>query len=466
MLRRLPSLLLLSVALALSAPARAQSSPSAPPSASSGAPESQTDPSAATNPVDVIKVEGAIDRPLLGFVNERLDVAEATGATVVFELDSAGTIDEDGLALADRVATLSVPVITWVGPVPARARGAALLLMYASSVAAVAPGSQTGPLLPLDLRHPDEVPADLGARIDGWLAARGRTVDRTIEDQALAAQPAIDAGLADVAAPSVLDLLNAIDGEQARTASGTVTLHTKIATTDADVRAGDGVSIRFEEIGPVRRIEHAVSTPSMVYVLLVLGLAGLVFELTQPGFGFAGSAGIVLVGLALYGITVVPPSPIGVVVLLGGVGLLALDVILRRLGALTALGLGAFVAGSVLLYRGVGDAVQVSPWLIAGLAVGSFLYYGFGLTVALQSRDRIRSTQRGLIGLVGEARGRLAPDGPVFVKGTLWRGRSTGSPIQPGSRVRVRGIDGMILKVEEEPEDAGDLDDLALPASD
>ena len=82
--------------------------------------------------------------------------------------------------------------------------------------------------------------------------------------------------------------------------------------------------------------------------------------------------------------------------------------------------------------------------------MASLLYYGFALTVALQSRDRIVGTQRGLIGLVGEARGRLAPDGPVFVKGALWRGRTEGEPIEPGTPVRVRGVDGLILRVEAE----------------
>jgi membrane-bound serine protease (ClpP class) len=461
MRRALPSLVCLFFVLIGSSAARAQAVSA---SASGSPPVTR----AGTPHIDVIKVEGAIDRPLLGFLNDRLDAAAADGAIVVLELDTGGTIDEDGVALANRVATLPVPVIAWVGPVPAKASGAGLLLMDASSLAAVAPGSQTGPLLPLDLRHPDAVPADLNAAIDGWLSSRARTVDRSVEDQALPAQSAIDAGLADRAASSVLDLLNDIDGEQVQTPAGPVTLDTKIATTDADVQAGEGVSIQFEELGPVRRVEHAVATPSMVYLLVVLGLAGLAFELTQPGFGFAGSAGVVLVALAVYGITVVPPTAVGIAVLLGGIGLLALDVVLRRLGVLTALGLVAFVAGSLLVYAGVADAIRISPWLIGGLTVGSLLYYGFGLTVALQSRDRIRSTQRGLIGLVGEARGRLAPDGPVFVKGTLWRGRSTGRPIQPGSRVRVRGLDGMILKVEEEPEGMTEADDLPepLPAND
>src|SRR5206468_134066 len=136
MRRALPSLLLLFFVLAFASRANAHGSPSA-----SG---SSPPPGGGTPLIDVIKVEGAIDRPLLGFVNDRLDSAVADGAIVVLELDTAGTIDEDGVALADRIVHLPVPVITWVGPVPAKASGAGLLLMDASSLAAVAPGSQTG----------------------------------------------------------------------------------------------------------------------------------------------------------------------------------------------------------------------------------------------------------------------------------------------------------------------------------
>ena len=88
--------------------------------------------------------------------------------------------------------------------------------------------------------------------------------------------------------------------------------------------------------------------------------------------------------------------------------------------------------------------------------MAAFLYYGFALTVAIQSHDRIVSTQRGLIGLVGEAKGRLAPDGPVEVKGATWRGRSTGEPIDAGTKIRVRGVDGLVLRVEAEAAEAGE----------
>jgi membrane-bound serine protease (ClpP class) len=402
--------------------------------------------------VDVIKVEGALDRPLLGYVNGRLDDADARGATVVLELDSAGGIGDEAIGLADRLVALRVPVIVWVGPVPAKASGAGMLLLLASSLPSVAPGSQTGPLDPVDLLHPDDRPPGLDVQIDAWLAARGRTVDRAHENDAMNGDQAIRYGFAETYAGSVVELLNQVDGTSVPTAAGPVVLHTHVATTDADAQAGRGVTVTFGEPGPVKRVEHAVASPSMIYFLLVFGLSCLAFELTQPGFGFAGFAGLFLLGLALYGISVVPPTWYGLLVFLAGLGALALDVRLRRFGPLTWGGTVVFAIGSFLLYGQVAQAIRISPWLIAGATLGVFLFFGFGMTVAVASRDRIVQTQRGLIGLVGEARGKMAPDGPVFVKGALWRGRSLGETIPSGAKVRVRGVDGLVLKVEAEPE--------------
>jgi membrane-bound serine protease (ClpP class) len=397
--------------------------------------------------IEVIQVNGAIDRPLLGYLHERLSIAEREGAVVVLQLDTPGTLDQDAVALAERVAGLSVPVVAWVGPAPAKAVGAGLLLMYASSLAAVSPGSQTGPLYPVDLAAPEARP-DLRATISGWLEARGKATRLERLDEPLPGADAVALGIAfREGALSVPDLLARIDGQTIQTPDGSMVLRTAIATGGSSPT----VDIRFANLGPIARVTHAVATPSFVFVLLTLGLAGLAFELTQPGFGFAGFSGLFLAALAVYGLTVVPFSWLGLGLLVGGIGAMVVDVVLRRLGVWTVVGLAGFAAGSILSFNGLDRALRISPWLIGGAVVASALYYGFGLTVALQSRDRIVSTQRGLIGLVGEARGRLAPDGPVYVKGALWRGRSGGEPIEQGAAVRVRGVDGLILRVEPEP---------------
>jgi membrane-bound serine protease (ClpP class) len=409
-----------------------------------------------TSRVLVAKVDGSIDRTVAGYLTDSIAEGERSGAAVVIQLDSAGTLDQPALELAERVFRSKVPVIVWVGPAPAKAQGAALLFLYASSVAAVAPGVGVGPLEPIDLVDaanatlPDD--AALERMASGWAEARGRPAPTF----PLAPVPAADAlkqNIASVAATSLPDLLSKIDGSTVQTAGGPVTLHTKIAQSPSQ----QPVEVRFTELGPIDRVLHAVASPAAIYLLLVLGLAGLAFELTQAGFGFAGFAGVGMLALAVYGLTVVPASWPGIGLLVAGVVLLCADVLLRRLGVLTVAGVVAFLAGSLLSFRGVAPAIGISPWLIGFLALGSFLYYGFALTVAQRSRERIATTQRGLVGLVGETRGELKPEGPVYVKGTLWRGRSNDGPIPPGTRVRVRGVDGLVLRVEPDPGAGGDL---------
>jgi membrane-bound serine protease (ClpP class) len=404
----------------------------------------------------VAKVDGSIDRTLGSYVLDSIEDAERSGATLVLQLDSAGTLDEDALALAERIHDASVPVIVWVGPAPAKAAGAGLLFMYAASLAAVAPGAGIGPLEPLDLAGGDPAVSGgaLRALAAGWVEERGRPTPVSFPGRPVPARAAIDGNVASVAAVSITELLEEVDGTKVGTAAGEATLRTRIATSEGEQR----VTVRFTDLGPIDRVLHAAASPTWIYVLLVVGLAALAFEATQPGFGFAGFSGIAMVALAVYGLTVVPFSPLGLGLLLAGIGLLTLDVKLRTLGPVTVVGMLAFVAGSFLTFSGASEEVDVSPWLIGSFALAALLYWGFGLTVALQSRDRLTSTQRGLVGLVGEARGELKPDGPVFVKGALWRGRSSDGPIPAGSRVRVRGVDGLILRVELEPPPASGPD--------
>jgi membrane-bound serine protease (ClpP class) len=397
--------------------------------------------------VDVVKVEGAVDRTMNDYLRGTIADAEAAHSTLVLQIDTAGTLDVDPLALGDLVARASVPVIVWVGPTPAQAAGAGLLLVYASSLAAVAPGAATGPLQPVDLGHPDAYPtAQVRAFVARWQTMHGRSPTVTFPDHALTGAEAEQAGIIQTDAFTVPQLLSKIDGQTVQTANGRVTL-------DTAGSPGDQVLVRFHDLGPGKRVLHAVASPTWIYVLLVFGLAAIAFELTQPGFGFAGFSGVGMLALGVYGLTAVPVFWPGLALLLAGIGLMVADVLVRRLGWRTYLGLVTFVAGSVLAFRNLAPAIQISPWLIGATVVASLLYYGFGLTVAIQSRERITSTQRGLVGLPGETRGELAPEGPVFVKGTLWKGRSSNGPIPPGTRIRVRGVEGLILRVEPEEEE-------------
>lgn len=399
--------------------------------------------------VVVAEVDGSMDRTVAEYLGDVIAEAETNGSTLVLQLDSAGTLDEDAVGLAERIHEASVPVIVWIGPAPAKARGAALLFMYAASLGAMAPGAGAGPLTPLDLAdRADPTRAELADLIDTWTTERGRSVTEPFPAEPLPAQEALDLGIADVAAVSVVELLEEIDERTVSTATGEVTLQTRIAREESE----DPVDVRFVDLGPWDRTLHAAASPTWIYVLMVLGLAGLAFELTQSGLGFAGIASVLMLALAVYGLTVVPFSWLGLALLLGGVALMTFEVRARSLGAPTFVGLAGFVGGSILLFSGVSDEIDLSPWLIGSAAVAALLYWAFGLTVATQSRDRMTATQTALVGLVGETKGELRPEGPVHVKGTLWRARSVDGPIPAGTRVRVRGVDGLTLRVQPEVE--------------
>jgi membrane-bound serine protease (ClpP class) len=403
--------------------------------------------------VDIVKVQGILDPSVGSYVEGSIRDAERAGSAVILQIDSRGSYGTHGQDLGRFIRGASVPVIAFVGPTGARAAGGALFLVYSSDLVAIAPGAGIGPGRPFELatrasaEDTRDVTADetLLETLASGSEATAAGVQRAASGPTLAAGPALDAGAAGLIASDVVDLLSKLDGRSVHTPGGTVTLRTANGP-------GQQVEVRFHEIGLWPRILHAVSTPTAVYVLLVLGLWLVAFELTQPGFGVAGIGGALALALAGYGLSVIPVGWLGTSLIVLGMGLQGLDVLLRRLAWLTLGGTALFAAGSVLAWRGVAPAIDLSPWLIVLSTIAGALFFGFAMTVALRSRERVRTAQVGLVGLVGEARGDLDPEGAVFVKGTLWRARSSNGPIPKGRRVRVRGIDGLILRVEEEPD--------------
>jgi membrane-bound serine protease (ClpP class) len=368
-------------------------------------------------------------------------------------MDSGGGYGLQGQELARDVRGASVPVIAWAGPPGAQVQGASLFLFYSAGLTAMSPGSGLGPARPFDLavRADHEQPAEVRANaraLTAMAAGAGASpggIARMVAGEELAAQPALNAGAVSLVAPDIPTLLRDLDGKTVQVQGQSVTL----ATLNRPDRP---VDVRFHEIGLVARTLHAVSTPVAVYVLLVLGLWGLAFELTQPGLGLAGIGGGVFLAFAVYGLTVIPVHWIGIVLILAGMAMQGLDVILRRFGVLTFAGTAVFAAGSAWAWWAVAPNIDLPWWLITLLSVSGFLLFGFGFTVALRARERVRTAQVGLVGLVGQVRSDLNPEGGVEVKGAMWRARSGNGAIPKGTRVRVRGIDGLILRVEPEPE--------------
>jgi len=408
----------------------------------------------ASHVVDVIKVEGIVDRTVRDDLVDTLR-SEPANAVAVIQLDATGTLGVDAARVAREVANAPAPVVVWVGPPGSVAQGGALLLVEAAAVAASSPNSGIGPGRPLDLgmKPSAEDPAAV-ARAATLAATLARDHGRDPNEAAalvrsqteeLPAQAALDRGLIDLAASSVPDLLAKIDGRRVTTPSGERTLVTR--------GRPDELTVRFRQLGPVARVLHAAATPTASYLLIVLGLWALAFEVTQPGFGLAGATAALLLALGGYSLVVLPVGWLGFGLLVGGLAALTLDVLLRRLGPLSLLGTVAFTAGSILIYRHVAPAIDLSPWLIGFAVLGSVLYFGFAMTAATRAREAaLTARQVGLVGLAGEAASDLDPEGQVVVKGAMWKGRSLEGSIPGGTRIRVRRVDGLTLEVTPEQE--------------
>jgi membrane-bound serine protease (ClpP class) len=406
--------------------------------------------------VDIVKVGGILDPAESAYIRGSIEAAAGAQSTVILQIDSLGSFGRQAQDLAAFIRSTSVPVVAWVGPTGARAQSGALYLVYASGLAAMAPGAGLGPGRPFDLSLPAskedraEVAANAAA-IGGLAPGAGATRAGALAAirSALPAGPALRARAVRLVAPDIPTLLRAINGRSVRVGTGGTA---RLVTLSLP---GRQVGIRFHEIGPVRRSLHAVSTPVAAYVLLVIGLWGVLFEFTQPGIGLAGIVGVLSLSLAGYGLWVVPFHWWGLSLLVAGVGFQALDVVIRRLAWFTALGTVLFFAGSVGMWWQLAPAIRVPLWLPILFTVAGLALFGFGFTVAIQARERIRSQQVGLVGLTGEVRSDLHPEGGVVVKGAVWRARSMNGPIAKGTKVRVRGIDGLVLMVEPEPDPGG-----------
>jgi membrane-bound serine protease (ClpP class) len=404
--------------------------------------------------VEVVELDGIIDPTTAGFLATALEeAAEDRVEAVVVQLDTPGGLDVSMRDMVQRILRSPVPVVVWVGPPGARAASAGVFLVYASHIAAMADATNLGAAHPVDLGGgPVEEKAvnDAAEYLESLAAERGRdpefASDAVRESASITADEAIDMEVVEVRANSVNDLLRELDGRTVELPAGTRTLTTA---------SGEGVdvTVRFREPGLLTRILHAVTDPTFAYLLLILGFWALVFELSQPGVGIAGTFGAIALILAFYSLAVLPVNLAGLLLVLLGLALFTIDVFTAGLGVFTVGGSVALTVGSLFLFSGTSPEVDLPGWVVGAVVAASVLFFGFAMTVAMRARHRQALTgQEGMIGLTGESRAELSPEGQVWVKGALWRARALNGPIPAGRKVRVRRVDGLLLLVQEEKE--------------
>lgn len=404
----------------------------------------------ATVTVDVLPVRGYLDPPVANTMRDLLRIAADDGsALVVLQVDGPGGLSVDIDELIAAVQSSPVPVVVFVSPqqgIAAEAGGALGLLWAASHVRAVAEVGSVGPIAPAELsQQPGDYPeADRLAELlpDASAEARAALLEGEVPAIALPGEdPTVtleDLGLVEVLASNVAGLLAELDGHTVQTAAGAVTLELP----------RDQVEVRLHSLGLVRRMLHAASLPAFIYLLLVVGLGMLLFEVFQPGFGVAGVAGLILLPFAIFGLTVLPVVWWAIALVLLGLLLFTVDAAMAGLGPVTAAATASFGVGSWFAFGS--GTLRVPPTIAVLTTIAAFVFFVLVLTVILRAQAGPEGVDvEDLVGRLGIVRSVLNPEGHVYIDDALWRARIPADlKLRVGAPIRVIGVDGAVLLVE------------------
>ena len=413
--------------------------------------------------LDVVPVEGVIDGPTAEYLIDRIDAAQDDTVAVVVQLDTPGGLDIAMRDVIGRIMQSEVPVIVWVAPQGARAASAGTFIAYSAHLTYMAAATELGAATPVNLSGESLPPAveekainDAVAFITELARERGRDVEfaeAAVRDAAaIGVTEAVERGVVDGQASSLSELIQAIDGASVELASGDVV---DLDTWD-EAASKLKVTVRFQEMGLLQRLQHALTSPEVAFLLVLAGAFGIIFELYNPGIGLAGILGAAALFMGFYGLSVLPTNWLGVLLIVLAVVLLLVDLHTGGLGAWTAAGLVLLVIGGLMMFSGAEPPLRLSTWAIAAAVAFTLLFFVSVMTAALRVRLRRPITgEEAMVGAIGEAKTDIAPEGTVVTKGTLWRARTMETGIAAGSKVEVKATEGLVLLVEplhEEPD--------------
>ena len=414
---------------------------------------------ASANTVRVLTIQGAISPASADYLLRGLNKAIGDKAhLVVIELDTPGGLDTAMRDIIKAILASPVPVATYVSPQGARAASAGTYILYASHIAAMAPATNLGAATPVELAPAGDKPADTppgdakmrkvvhdaAAYIRSLAELRGRNAEwaeRAVREAvSLPASEALKLKVVDMVATDLDDLLRQLNGRSIKLNDRTVTLDTAHAT--------------IERVLPDwrSRLLAVIGDPSIAYLLMLLGIYGLIYEFSNPGILFPGVVGGICLLLGLFALQVMPISYAGLALMLLGIVLMISEAFVPSFGALGVGGIAAFIIGSVMLINTDVPGYGI-PWaLIVPVALTSALFSFFVASMALRARRRpVVTGAEELIGAPGEILDDMEHEGWARIHSEQWRVRSS-VPLKRGNAVRVRARHDLILDVEPDKE--------------
>jgi membrane-bound serine protease (ClpP class) len=418
---------------------------------------------AAAGHVNVVTIRGSINPASSDYLQHAIAQSESEGAVaLLIELDTPGGLLASTKDIIQAMLNARVPIVVFVAPQGAWAASAGTFITLAAHVAAMAPGTSIGAASPVNAtggggeqdensqrRDASEEKAEkfTTAFIESIAKERKRNVEWAMsavrEAEAITQDKALELGVIDLVAADRADLLRRIDQREVTLGGQT----RKLAVADAEVRT--------IAMTPLTRLFNFLANPDVAVLLVMAGLLGLYIEFQQPGMTLPGVAGAICLVLAAIAFQILPFSWVGLLLMLLGIGLVALEMFVPTFGALFALGIVCFLLGGSMLFDlpQLSD-LNVSFWSVLVPSVGAFALVA-GVIVYAVGRTLMRAQTVGvneLLGLVGKCATTLAPEGKVFVRGEYWTAQAD-EVLPAGVRVEVTAVEGMRLRVRRAPGD-------------
>ena len=399
----------------------------------------------AENEVFIIELEGPINPGTAMYVTRGLERAVKQGAGLaILRLDTPGGLASSMRTIMKAMLNSPIPIAVWVGPSGAGAASAGVMVTVAAHIATMAPGTNIGAAHPvtaggkdIDKTMSEKVVNDMAAYARGIAEDKGRNgewVEKAIrESVSITADEALENNVIDLVAKDIDELLQKIDGKEIRVSGGKVTLKT------ADLKK------TYFRPGWRDRVLKTISDPNIAYILMMIGLAGLYFELSHPGAIFPGVIGAISLILAFFSFQTLPVNYAGLILITLAIIFFIAEVKVTSYGILSIGGLISLTIGSIMLFEDV--SVSLKLMLPTILLVGGFFVVVASLAFRAY-RARPVSGSDGLLGEVGLVKERIDPEGLIFVHGEYWRAKA-GERVEPGEKVEVEGVDGLILSVKK-----------------
>ena len=409
---------------------------------------------ASTPHVDLISIDGTINPAVDDFIRESISRSKANGArALIIQLDTPGGLLTSTRTIVKEMLGAPVPVIVYVAPSGAGAGSAGVFITMAAHIAAMAPGTNIGAAHPV-AGGGQEVKGVMGEKIENFTASfsesiaqqRGRNTEWAIQavrkSVSITEKEALKIKVIDVVAKDINDLLEQAHGRKVDIDGRKQELSLKGARVERY-----GMSLK-------QKVLNTIADPNIAYLLMMAGILGLYMEFSHPGVIFPGVAGAICLLLAFASLQLLPINYAGLGLIILGIGLLIGEAFAPSFGVLGVGGIISLALGSFFLFDTEGSDLIVDRSIIvtAVATLGTFVL-AVSYLVFRSQKAKPALGMEGLIGEIGEVRGKLMPSGKVFVHGEHWNARAD-SEIDVGEKVEVVGYEGMSLKVRRSSQDA------------